>query len=293
MLTREYRGFTLIELLVVVTIIVVLLALLTPALDKAIEQANIAVCGSHLKGIGQASVTYALENKKQFIICRGRTITQIFSPAGFNGYDNYPDDAKVDWLEALATVGLAASSKSTVHSSTMGNNGNIHLADTGGTTPINDIGRIWDCPSRNYKSGWDSYWNQMPVNYQYFGGVRTWRNPSGDFPARSPVSLSTSGGNWALAADMTARLNHNWGDDNGNPQFYADIPAHKAADGRRAAGGNNGYVDGSVAWYPFDEMVYIHFYLVDASYNIEFFWHQSELGEYNPPEEAQGRYIKD
>ena len=42
-------AFTLIELLVVVTIIVVLLAMLTPALDKAIYQAELAVCGAHKK----------------------------------------------------------------------------------------------------------------------------------------------------------------------------------------------------------------------------------------------------
>ena len=38
------KGLTLIELLVVITIIVILLALLMPAIDKAIYQSELAVC---------------------------------------------------------------------------------------------------------------------------------------------------------------------------------------------------------------------------------------------------------
>ena len=60
------NGFTLIELLVVVTIIVLLLAMLTPALDKAIYSAELAVCGSHLHGIGLGSQSYALNNKRYY-----------------------------------------------------------------------------------------------------------------------------------------------------------------------------------------------------------------------------------
>src|SRR5438876_557647 len=52
-------AFTLIELLVVVTIIVVLLALLTPALDRAIYQAELTVCAAnqHTVGAGAAKVS--------------------------------------------------------------------------------------------------------------------------------------------------------------------------------------------------------------------------------------------
>jgi prepilin-type N-terminal cleavage/methylation domain-containing protein len=59
-------AFTLIELLVVVTIIVVLLALLTPALDKAIYQAELAGCAATLKGIGQAAVTYTGDSRRWY-----------------------------------------------------------------------------------------------------------------------------------------------------------------------------------------------------------------------------------
>src|ERR1043165_1931025 len=53
------RAFTLIELLVVITIIVVLLALLTPALDKAMYQAELAVCGANLRAIANGAIPYA------------------------------------------------------------------------------------------------------------------------------------------------------------------------------------------------------------------------------------------
>ncbi len=60
-LSQRERGFTLVELLVVITIIVILLALLVPAMDKAIYQAELAVCGANLKAIGNGVTTYATD----------------------------------------------------------------------------------------------------------------------------------------------------------------------------------------------------------------------------------------
>ena len=41
---RAQSAFTLVELMVVITIIVLLLALMMPALDKAVYQAELASC---------------------------------------------------------------------------------------------------------------------------------------------------------------------------------------------------------------------------------------------------------
>src|SRR5688572_5735453 len=60
------RAFTLIELLVVITIIVVLLSLLTPALDKAIYQAELAVCAANLDGIAAAATVYASGSRRAY-----------------------------------------------------------------------------------------------------------------------------------------------------------------------------------------------------------------------------------
>jgi prepilin-type N-terminal cleavage/methylation domain-containing protein len=60
------RAFTLIELLVVVTIIVVLLALLMPAMDKAIYQTELAVCASRLEAIGTGAIVYATQYQRSY-----------------------------------------------------------------------------------------------------------------------------------------------------------------------------------------------------------------------------------
>jgi prepilin-type N-terminal cleavage/methylation domain-containing protein len=60
------RGFTLVELLVVVAIIVVLLALLVPAMDKAIYQADLARCAANQHGVGLGVITYAYDNSRHY-----------------------------------------------------------------------------------------------------------------------------------------------------------------------------------------------------------------------------------
>lgn len=60
--TAPQKAFTLIELLVVVTIIVVLLALLLPAMDRAMYQADLAMCETRQRAIGVGIVGYATEN---------------------------------------------------------------------------------------------------------------------------------------------------------------------------------------------------------------------------------------
>lgn len=60
------RAFTLVELLVVVAIIVVLLALLVPAMDKAIYQAELVVCATQIRHLGTAATTYAMDNKRHY-----------------------------------------------------------------------------------------------------------------------------------------------------------------------------------------------------------------------------------
>jgi prepilin-type N-terminal cleavage/methylation domain-containing protein len=59
-------GFTIVELLVVISIIVVLLALLAPALDQAIYQAELSVCGAKLRSLGGGLVNYALGSQRRY-----------------------------------------------------------------------------------------------------------------------------------------------------------------------------------------------------------------------------------
>ena len=55
------KGFTLIELLVVISIIAMLLAILMPALGKVKKMAQRLVCGTNLKGLGNAIYVYAFD----------------------------------------------------------------------------------------------------------------------------------------------------------------------------------------------------------------------------------------
>ena len=60
------KAFTLVELLVVITIIVVLISLLTPGLDRAIYMAELAACGADVRNVGQAALTYALDYGRRY-----------------------------------------------------------------------------------------------------------------------------------------------------------------------------------------------------------------------------------
>jgi prepilin-type N-terminal cleavage/methylation domain-containing protein/prepilin-type processing-associated H-X9-DG protein len=59
---RKTKGFTLIELLVVIAIIALLLAILTPVLQRVRRQAKSVVCQSNLRQWGLAYSMYTLEN---------------------------------------------------------------------------------------------------------------------------------------------------------------------------------------------------------------------------------------
>jgi prepilin-type N-terminal cleavage/methylation domain-containing protein len=91
---RAWTGFTLIELLVVITIIVVLLALLTPALDQAIYQTELAVCEATLKTISGGVLIYTQEYRRSY---PHRALVAAHKPKPvhiYNGDENL-DDRKV------------------------------------------------------------------------------------------------------------------------------------------------------------------------------------------------------
>lgn len=64
---RKSRGFTLIELLVVISVIAMLLAILMPALNKARELGQRAVCSNHLRELMLANELYASKHDGYYI----------------------------------------------------------------------------------------------------------------------------------------------------------------------------------------------------------------------------------
>lgn len=65
------KGFTLIELLVVIAIIAMLLAILMPALNKVKKIAQRVICGTNLKGLGNAQMVYANDYDDEFAVQGG------------------------------------------------------------------------------------------------------------------------------------------------------------------------------------------------------------------------------
>lgn len=80
---KKRRGFTLIELLVVIAIIALLMAILTPALRKAKEQAKTVMCQNQLRQYGLAQEMYLDDNDGKY-------------PNAFIGlYQHYKDGTEI------------------------------------------------------------------------------------------------------------------------------------------------------------------------------------------------------
>ncbi len=87
---RKVKGFTLIELLVVISIIVLLMALLLPALQRVRKQARAMVCQTNLKQWGMILALYTEDNQGRLGSTPGAALWLLRGSSLIEGDPNKP-----------------------------------------------------------------------------------------------------------------------------------------------------------------------------------------------------------
>ena len=251
--SRRGSGFTLIELLVVVTIIVILLSLLTPALDTAIQKTELTVCAARQRGLGEIFNQYAAEYKRKY-------------PSGkrdSDGFEHLPfvPHNLVDYVAKVS-----------------GNNKSPAAPPSNGTTWGVVPAMLTDpsfAPSFGYKS--DTY--GYCIGYCYLAGhpaIEKANNGTNGYPQwESPMGLADLGGremtvcwnSWTLGTNPVAGVMvGQWtivAHGPGAAALGTEPPvgghfyhAYSGLDPRTVGsmGGNVGFADGSVGWRDIKDM---------------------------------------
>jgi prepilin-type N-terminal cleavage/methylation domain-containing protein len=136
-------------------------------------------------------------------------------------------------------------------------------------------GQIWTCPNRPEFPQFEREFDQWVIGFQYFGGIKTWKNPAGNFDSLSPVKASLAQPAWVLAADANMKIDRRWG--SGRDTAFKNMPPHRASKTGAPEGGNQLFMDGSARWVKFDRMLFIHSWSTDGTRDAYFY--QEDIGE--------------
>ena len=272
----KQSGFTLIELLVVIAIIAILAALLLPALAKAKDSALKAVCSNNMKQTIIALSLYRDDNEGVYLKGRG------CAPAsGGNTQNNNIVQKCLNWNEVtlLTPYNMATKQpKGYNESKDPYTLRGYKLSKSFGCPGLKYNGNFGAMAKQGYTTNplfpaWEKQFPQMILGFQHYGGASHWQNSRGRFRARSPHSSGQDSPEMVLVADLVGRIDGKWG--GGRPTAYGGYPAHKNNKGL-PTGGNQGNADGSVNWYRFQQMYFVHSWNTGAR---QYYIYQSELGE--------------
>jgi prepilin-type N-terminal cleavage/methylation domain-containing protein len=204
---KRPAAFTFIELLVVLAVIVILTALLLPALASTANGTLRTQCLNNLRQLGVGSTLCANDNNGFFV-----------SAKPSDNDNNIPGNPPF--------VQFAISSYYT------------NELKAAGIPLVSNAPSVWCCPDVPDLPYPDTVnYPQWIIGYQYYGGITQW-TPGGAnnivSGTHSPVKLTQSQPYWCLAADLVAKINGTWG---GTESFgYSDpqtiLPVSSAASRR-------------------------------------------------------------
>jgi competence protein ComGC len=255
------RGFTLVELLVVIMTIVVLTALLIPAMESAVEISRRANCATRIRGMIVIAATYAHDH--QALYPTGRRNGWVAE-----GYPNMTEhvvvvpEGMMDIITTYGGTGLQTSSTGNPYNPMLtcpnfyGGKGHTHNHADGGRNFV--IGYVWlgglpGTTEHNTKP-----WIQTSYAAHNEGKLLQWESPirttdrvDAIMADQTTWLYDTNSSGWMFVAHQAAGPLgspatdfYNWGKGS----------SHTTPADHGAVGGNVGRSDGSTAWKPIDHM---------------------------------------